>query len=307
MMQPQQLDLNAAVTHVVRMLERIIGEHIVLQVQLHPSPLPVEADAGMLDQVLVNLAVNARDAMPDGGQLVIETTEVTVSDALPDYQPDASPGRYACLSVRDTGVGIPPDILPRILDPFFTTKEPGKGTGLGLATVFGIVKQHQGSISVQSKVGVGTTFKILLPYATAERADERAQPRPAAAAGGGGETILLVEDEPEVRRLAHAMLEQNGYQVLTAANGNEAIAIWKERGEQIELLLTDLVMPGGMGGQEVARRVQAEDPRVKVLYMTGYSPEIAGKEMRLHDAENFIPKPFTRDALLNKIRHCFDS
>ncbi len=305
-MQPQNLDLNAAVAHVVRMLERIIGEHVVLQLQLHPSPLPVEADAGMLDQVLVNLAVNARDAMPDGGQLVIETADVTVNDALSDYQPDASPGRYARLSVRDTGVGIPADILPRILDPFFTTKEPGKGTGLGLASVFGIVKQHQGCINVQSEVGIGTTFKILLPYAVAEHADERAQPRPATANWGGGETILLVEDEPDVRRLAHAVLEQNGYNVLTAANGDEAIEIWKEHGEHVELLLTDLVMPGGMGGQEVARRLQTDNSRVKVIYMTGYSPEIAGKEMRLQDAENFISKPFTREAILSKIRNCFD-
>jgi signal transduction histidine kinase len=305
MMQPQKLDLNAAVGHVVRMIERLIGEDVVLKLQLLPSPLPVEVDAGMLDQVLVNLAVNARDAMPAGGELVIETTDVTVNDAVPDYQPDARPGRYAQLRVRDTGVGIPPDILPRILDPFFTTKEPGKGTGLGLATVFGIVKQHNGCIRVESEVGTGTTCTILLPYAAGERADERPQPLPAAPINGGHETILLVEDEPKVRRLTQAVLEQHGYKVLTAANGDDAIAIWKEHGERVELLLTDLVMPGGMGGQDVARQIQLDNPDVKVVYMTGYSPVMAGKEMILKDAENFIAKPFTREAILSKIRDCF--
>jgi signal transduction histidine kinase/ligand-binding sensor domain-containing protein len=307
MMQTQNLDLNAAVANVVRMLERIIGEDVVLQLELHPSPLPVEADAGMLDQVLVNLAVNARDAMPGGGQLVIATADVTVYDALPDYQPNAPPGRYARLSVRDTGVGIPADILPRILDPFFTTKEPAKGTGLGLATVFGIVKQHKGCINVQSEVGGGSTFTILLPYGAAERVNERATPLPAMAARGGSETILLVEDEPDVRRLARAMLEQSGYNVLPAANGDEAIEIWNNYGAQVQLLLTDLVMPGGLGGQEVARRLRRDNPRVKVLYMTGYSPEIAGKEMSLQDAKNFISKPFTREAILSKIRNCLDN
>jgi CheY-like chemotaxis protein len=267
----------------------------------------VEADAGMLDQVLVNLAVNARDAMPGGGQLVIATAEATFDDALPNYQPEAPPGRYALLSIRDTGVGIPADILPRVLDPFFTTKEHGKGTGLGLATVFGIVKQHKGCLNVQSEVGIGTTFTILLPLAAAARVDEPVPSRPSANARGGSETILLVEDEPDVRRLAHAMLEQSGYTVLTASNGDDALEVWKEHGAQVELLLTDLVMPGGMGGQALARRLQRDNPRVKILYMTGYSPEIAGKEMSIEDAENFLAKPFTQEAILSKIRGCLES
>jgi two-component system cell cycle sensor histidine kinase/response regulator CckA len=172
--------------------------------------------------------------------------------------------------------------------------------------VFGIVKQHNGCIRVESEVGAGTMCTILLPYAADERTEERSQPRPAAAIAGGHETILLVEDEPKVRRLTQAVLEQHGYKVLTAANGDDALAVWKEHGERVELLLTDLVMPGGKAGQDVARQIQLDNPDVKVVYMTGYSPVMAGKEMILKDGKNFIAKPFTREAILSKIRDCFN-
>ncbi|MBX3424395.1 MAG: response regulator [Pirellulales bacterium] len=306
MLRPQKLDLNESVRQIVRMLERLIGEDVALRLQLHPEPLPVKADAGMVDQVLVNLAVNARDAMPAGGELTIETIEATIGAPLPGYQPEVAPGRYAGVVVRDAGVGIPPEILPRILDPFFTTKEPGKGTGLGLATVFGIVKHHNGCLNVQSEVGAGTTITILLPYAADAQGSERVSSQSGAAPRGRRETILLVEDEGAVRRLAQTILEQGGYRVLATASGVEALELWRTNSEPIALLLTDLVMPGGVNGLEVARRLREDDPGIKVLYMTGYSPDAAGKELRLGDLENVIAKPFTQDAILRKIRECLE-
>jgi PAS domain S-box-containing protein len=304
-MQPQDLDLNEIVTSLAKMLQRIIGEDVRLQLHLHPVPLIIHADAGMLDQVLMNLAVNARDAMSQGGRLLIETSEKTVDENIARLNPEAAPGRYACISVSDTGRGIPPEVLPRIFEPFFTTKEPGKGTGLGLATVYGIVKQHQGWLKVYSEPGRGANFQIFLPASTATVADlarAAARPKPR----GGTETILLVEDEPAVRTLTRAILERKGYKVLEAANGAEALNVWQEHREAVSLLLTDLVMPGGMTGQQLARQIQVERPNLKVIFISGYSAEMAGRELQLRRGESFIQKPCAPDQLLETVRQCLD-
>jgi PAS domain S-box-containing protein len=304
-MQPRDLDLNEIVTSLAKMLQRIIGEDVQLRLHLHSAPLMVHADAGMLDQVLVNLAVNARDAMPNGGRLLIETSEKTVDENAAHLNPDAAPGRYVGLSVSDTGSGIPPEVLPRIFEPFFTTKEPGKGTGLGLATVFGIVKQHQGWLTVHSEPDQGARFQIFIPASTATKAElaqAAARPKPR----GGTETILLVEDEEAVRRLTRVTLERHGYKVLEAADGVEAFNVWQKHREAVALLLTDLVMPAGVSGQQLARQIQAEKPDLKVVYVSGYSAEIAGRELQLRNGENFVQKPFAPDQLMATIRRSLD-
>ena len=302
-MQSCELDLNEAVTSVSRMLQRLLREDVQLQLQLHPSALIIKADAGMLDQVLMNLAVNARDAMPEGGLLLIETGEKWVDEDFVRLNPDAAPGRYVWLSVSDTGGGIPPEVLPRIFDPFFTTKDPGKGTGLGLATVFGIVKQHHGWIKVVSEPGRGAKFQIFIPASGATskaRVGAATQPQPR----GGTETILLAEDEPSVRAVTRRLLEHCGYRVLEAANGAEALQVWQQHPASVALLLTDIVMPGGMTGLQLARRLQVDNPNLKVVFTSGYSAEIAGREIGLRSGEAFLQKPILLEQLLETVRRC---
>jgi CheY-like chemotaxis protein len=304
-MQPKDLDVNEIVISLARMLQRIIGADIALQLHLHPTPLIARADAGMLDQALLNLAVNARDAMPNGGTLLMETKELTVDEDHASDYPDAEPGRYVGIIVTDSGSGIAPEVLPRIFEPFFTTKEPGKGTGLGLATVFGIVKQHRGWISVNSEPGQGAAFRFFIPASPVKsrpaRAQARSKPR------GGTETILIAEDEPSVRFVTRAILEREGYSVLEAGDGAEAIKLWKQHRGSVRLLFTDLVMPAGMSGQQLAMKLREEDPQLKVIFSSGYSADIAGREMELLTGENFLQKPFVPDQLLNTVRHCLDS
>ena len=305
-LQSRQLDLNEVVTSLAKMLQRIIGDDVRLQLNLHPRPLLTRADAGMLDQVLMNLVVNARDAMPGGGQLFIETSEHAFTAAEAAAIPDASPGRYVCLRVTDTGSGMPPEILARIFEPFFTTKEPGKGTGLGLSTVFGIVKQHNGAFTVESEVGKGTTFRLFLraQETTAKsRAEAAVNPR----TRGGTETILLVEDEPSVRMLTRVVLERAGYQVLQAAQGVEALKIWDQASEKIQLLLTDLVMPEGINGRELAARLREKSPGLRVIFTSGYSADIAGRELTLQEGQNFIQKPASPQQLLETVRRSLDA
>ena len=302
-MQPRDLDLNETLVGTARMLQRIIGEHVQLKLNLHSRPLLTHADPGMLDQVLMNLVVNARDAMPGGGALLVETSEQTLTAGDSGRHQGLAPGRYVSLSVSDTGSGIAPEHLLRIFEPFFTTKEPGKGTGLGLATVFGVVRQHGGSVAVQSTLGRGSTFEILLP------ALAKAAPGPAAApkvVARGSETVLLVEDEPIVCDAVTTTLERAGYRVLKAGNGPQALELWDRHRDEIRLLLTDLVMPQGMSGRELAARLRTSDPALRVVFMSGYSAEMAGRELALHSGQDFIQKPYSSQQLLETVRQALD-
>ena len=302
-MQKRNLDINEVVTGMAKMLQRMIGEDVHLQLHLNSAPLMVRADAGMMEQVLMNLAINARDAMPHGGRLLIETRKCNAAET---QNPEATPGAFVCLMVSDSGAGIDPDVLPHIFEPFFTTKEPGKGTGLGLATVFGIVKQHQGWINVESRANQGTRFQIYLPEAAALPADDQSVKAPVSLPSGS-ETVLLVEDDESVRHLTRITLERNGYSIIEAASGADALMIWPQYRDQVSLLLTDLVMPSGVSGHQLARQLQAENPKLKVIFTTGYSSEIAGRELELRNGENFIQKPCTAEQLLHTIRKCLDS
>ena len=301
----EPLDLNELIEEVAQMLGRLIGEHLVLDLRLaRPLPL-IEADSGMMEQILLNLAVNARDAMPGGGRLSIATELRSVSPADLRRQPQARPGDFVCLRVTDTGCGIPPDVMPRIFEPFYTTKAVGQGTGLGLATVFGIVKQHEGWIEVESTADVGTTFQVLLPVA-ATPAVRRPVSRPPMVTGGK-ETILLVEDEPSVREFAAAVLQKYGYSVLQAISGVEALEVWKWYAPRIALLVTDIVMPDGLTGIELADKLQHEKPGLPVVLASGYNQETFGQIFKPRPGIRLIYKPFLPRALAVIVREALDS
>jgi PAS domain S-box-containing protein len=304
-LQTRNLDLNVVVADMSRMLRRVLREDVSMEILPSPQPLVVRADFGMMEQVMMNLVVNARDAMPDGGRLVLESAVREVDESIASQSPKARAGTFACLSVSDTGCGIPPEMLQRIFEPFFTTKSVGQGTGLGLATVDGIIAQHGGWVSVYSAVGKGTTFRVFLPL-VAEPAD-RTPVRPASTAPQGGkETILLVEDEPSLRQLGVRFLKRLGYRVLEAPNGQAALPIWAEHRGEIRLLLTDMVMPGGMTGTQLAKLLLREAPDLKVIYTSGYSAEIAGKDLSLQEGVNFLVKPFELPRLANAVRVLLD-
>jgi PAS domain S-box-containing protein len=299
------LDLNQSINELTKMLRRTLGEDIQLQFKFAMQPLFIHADASMMDQVLMNLAVNARDAMPDGGQLVIETSGVEFDEFAAAQSAQARPGSFVCLSVSDTGCGIPAEILPKIFEPFFTTKDVGKGTGLGLATIFGIVQQHQGWINVHSEVGYGTTFRIYLPRLAGMPA-QKAAPPALAAMHGGKETILLAEDEESLRALMQTALSRLGYHILEASTGVKALEVWKEHREEISLLLTDLVMPDKMTGKDLAQCLLQENPKLKVVYMSGYSADVVGRDFPLEKGVNFLAKPFQAHKLAQTIRDSLD-
>ena len=273
-MQPRDLDLGESVSDLAKMLRRILGEDIQMHFKFAAQPLHIHADPGMIDQVVMNLAINSRDAMPDGGNLYIETAAVELDELAIQQSPRARPGSFVCLSVTDTGCGIAPEIIPRIFEPFFTTKGVGKGTGLGLATVFGIVETHRGWIDVYSEVDRGTTFRIFFPRLSVASSRLKQAPTTLQSAERGDETILLVEDDHALRLAFKKALTQLGYRVIEAGNGAGALELWDQHRGQIDLLLTDLVMPGGMNGKEFAEKLLAEAPKLKVIYMSGYSPDI---------------------------------
>ncbi|MGA2030171.1 MAG: ATP-binding protein, partial [Verrucomicrobiota bacterium] len=268
-------------------------------------------DAGMLDQVIMNLAVNARDAMPIGGRLVIETYAVDFDENIREQTPQGRPGRFVCLSVSDTGCGIAPEILPKIFEPFFTTKGVGKGTGLGLATVFGIVQQHQGWINVYSEVGKGTTFKIYFSRLTKTSVTTAARPKPAttdlSARPGGSETILLVEDDAALRAVVRKTLLKLGYRVFEAVNGVEAQEVWKQHRDEIHLLLTDMIMPHGVSGKDLAKILLADNPKLKVVFASGYSSEVASGDLSMKEGFNYLTKPFQSFKLAKILRDTLDS
>jgi two-component system, cell cycle sensor histidine kinase and response regulator CckA len=306
-MQSQPLVLNDVIADLTKMLKRIIGEHIDMQCR-YAAPLPfVRADAGMIEQVLLNLAVNARDAMPRGGQLLITTDTASFNAAYARTHPEACAGEFVCLMVSDTGTGITPEHLPRIFEPFFTTKELGKGTGLGLATVYGIVKQHQGWIEVASQLGAGATFKIFLP-AIPTPVGTPATPRAEAGLLGGTETILLVEDDSPVRMITRRVLESQGYKICEATSVREALELWRSGAEEITLLLSDIVMPEGVMGRELAERLRAQRPGLKVVLMSGYSADLIGNDTDFcrQTKSSFLQKPFSSRVLLETVRRCLD-
>ena len=303
-MQPKPVDLNQVVSNMTSMLHRVLGEHIALQFNYSPNVPLIYADVGMMEQVVLNLAVNSRDAMPKGGQLVISINPRTIELEYTQTNAEARPGRFVSLSVTDTGTGISAESLPRIFDPFFTTKEVGKGTGLGLATVYGVVKQHQGWIEVESQVGQGATFHIILPVSS-QNVLPVSDPAQQIPVRGGTETILIVEDEPALRELASSILERHGYRVIEAHSGREALEIWKNH-SKIDLLLTDMVMPEGVSGGELAQRLLELDPKLKVVYTSGYSVEIMEKEFSFRPGFNFLPKPYPPSKLAKIVRDCLD-
>ena len=299
-LEPKVLDLNEVVSNIAKLLRRLIGEDITQVLCLHPALGRVKIDPGQMEQVIMNLAVNARDAMAGGGQLTIETANIELDNAYVRKHALVQPGPYVMLSVSDTGCGMDAGTQAHIFEPFFTTKGPGKGTGLGLATVHGIVKQSGGSIGVSSDLGKGTTFKIYFPRI--EGAAERLEPLSAPnAALRGSETILLVEDEEMVRALAQAILERYGYTVLAAKHVNDALRIAQAGPQAIHLLLTDTIMPG-MNGPELAQQVLAIRPEMKVLYMSGYTDKAFTSTAAWEPGTAFLQKPFTPQTLGRKVR-----
>jgi signal transduction histidine kinase/PAS domain-containing protein len=305
-LQPVVLDLNSVIVEMFKMLQRLIGEDIDLLPVLDPSLGQVKADPGQIQQVLMNLAVNARDAMPRGGKLTIKTANIYIDEEYAGRHISVKPGHYVVLSISDTGCGMDAEIQARIFDPFFTTKEVGKGTGLGLSTVYGIVKQSGGNIWVYSEVERGTTFKIYLPRADQAAVEINHDEKIAQAPAVGTETVLLVEDEEVVRNMTREILEMSGYKVVEAVNGIDGLKVCKEHDGVIQLMLTDVVMPQ-MGGRALAEQAVKLRPEMRVLYMSGYAEDAIVHHGVLDKGMAFIEKPFTPDVLTGKIREILDS
>jgi signal transduction histidine kinase len=305
-MQPQAINLNEVIGRFGNRLRQLVGANITLELQAGTVPLTVHADPAMVEMMVVNLAANARDAMPRGGCLTITAGKIEITDADCRDNSKAQPGPFAWISVADTGTGIPAAVLPHLFEPFFTTKEVGQGTGLGLASAYGIVKQHGGWIEVSSQPGHGATFKIFLPLKT-PAVRPASSPAPALPGASVKETILLADDEQPLRRLARILLERRGYRVLEAASGADALSVWAAHGSEIDLLVTDMIMPGGLSGRELAARLREQNPGLKIIYTTGYSPDVLGSNLTLSDASNFLAKPYDPEKLIQTVRACLDA
>lgn len=306
-MQPRPLDLRDVIGNMNKMLPRLLGETIKLEF-CPPDELPlIQGDNGMIEQVIMNLSVNARDAMPLGGKLSIHVEPVYINTAYAAMHPDARPGNFVRLRVADNGCGMDTVTLGRIFEPFFTTKDVGKGTGLGLATVYGIVKQHDGWIEVNSELNVGTSFDVYFP-ASGQMASPQKKAEVAAIAPvvGGSETILIVEDEPILREMTRAILEACGYKILEAGNGREAIELWNGRSDEIDLLLTDMVMPEGISGVDLAERLLANRPGLRVIFTSGYTANEIGPELLTKTHARFLQKPYSHADLAKMVRDCLD-
>jgi CheY-like chemotaxis protein len=304
-MQPAIIDLNEAISDTSKMLERILGEHIQLTTTLNSKVGRVKTDPGQLSQIITNLAVNARDAMPHGGKLTIETDNVFLEPDYTSRHPGILPGAYVMLAVSDNGTGMNNTTKEHIFEPFFTTKEIGKGTGLGLATVYGIVKQSGGSIEVYSEEGIGTSFKVYLPRVAVQAEPERIKGL-SAEWPKGTETILLVEDEDLVRHLSSQILEESGYTVIEARNGLHALEICEQENYKFDLLMTDVVMPQ-MGGRELAEKLKSKLPGIKLLFTSGYTDDAIVRHGIIETNTSFIQKPFSPEDLSNKIREILDN
>ncbi|HEY3861332.1 MAG TPA: response regulator [Verrucomicrobiae bacterium] len=301
--QMRPLAMHEVICGIAGMLTPLLGEKITLKMIDSPSSLRIVADRGMLEQMVINCAVNARDAMPEGGVLTLSAEVVDIDSAAACRNQDARPGQFMRLSVADTGHGIKPELQARIFEPFFTTKPVGKATGLGLAAVYGIAKQHSGWVEVESQPGRGATFHIFLPACAAPDSG----PRPARAhAPQGHESVLVVDDDDDVRDYIVEVLNSRGYHVADANSGKAALERWNENGEAIDLLLTDMVMPGGLTGRQLADSLLAKDPALRVLYTSGYNAGMAGEELSRLVGHDFLPKPYEPDVLLKAVRTCLD-
>ncbi len=305
-MQLKVVDVAKTLEQIRDMLGRLLGAHVVMRFDIAPKLPPIKADADMVQQILVNLVVNARDAMRSGGQLTIKAEDVRCAAEDLAGHPGRRQGRFVQLSICDTGTGIDAKTIDHLFEPFFTTKDVGHGTGLGLATVHGMVHQNNGWIEVDSDIGVGTTFNIYLPVA--EMAPEAAAPEAAAAPERkGGETILVVEDETMLRELVREILETVGYQVLDAASGREALKIWEQRGPDVKLLLTDLVMPDGMSGHDLAAKLQETNPCLPVIFSSGYNQETLEEKQPARRGQRFLSKPYQPEDLAQAVRSSLDN
>ena len=304
-MQFRYLDINDTMRNAIKMLERLVGEHVQIDFRPQSSMPAIHADSSMLEQIAMNLAVNARDAMPNGGKISITTSLEIIHRAPTPMDPESRDGEFVCLTFSDNGIGMDTQILNRIFEPFFTTKPAGKGTGLGLSTVFGVVRQHQGWLEVESKPDHGTTFRCYFPSTqhTAEKADQAVD----IFLRTGHETILVAEDEDSLREMVVQVLKVQGYHVLEAASGTHALEVWESANRPVDLLLTDMVMPGGVMGSELAERLARECPRLKVIYTSGYSPGMAGRDSSLIADRNFLPKPYSIGKLAQFVRECLDT
>jgi CheY-like chemotaxis protein len=301
-LQPKLLQLPEVVENIGKMLRRLIGEDIEFVIEASPDPWTVRVDPSQVEQILMNLVVNARDAMPRGGKLVISTGTLALASPFVERELTLPPGRYATLKVVDNGCGMDEAVVSRIFEPFYTTKATGKGTGLGLATVYGIVKQSDGYIRVQSAPGGGTSITVYLPEADSEECAAKEEPRsPVSGELTGKETILLVEDEEMVRELAVESLQGYGYAILQAPNGNEALSICESHMGKIDLLITDLVMPG-MNGIELSRKFGDSHPGVPVLFMSGYAEDALEDLGHMAERQSFLQKPITPTRLSRKVR-----
>ena len=302
--EPRVLNLNAVILNIKKMLCRLIGEDIEFCTLLDPAAGHIKADPGQIEQVIMNLAVNARDAMPNGGKLTVTTANTTLDKNHLKKFPDMGAGDYVMLAIADTGTGMSEEVKAHLFEPFFTTKPSGKGTGLGLATCFGIVKQNTGHIDVHSELGSGTTFKIYFPQVQSALEPARVRNQPTEVAGGN-ETVLLVEDEPVVRELAVATLREKGYTVVEAVNGEEGLRLARQHDGKIDLVLADVVMPV-MGGKEMADALRTSHPDTKVLFTSGYTEDALGHHGVLRPGILFLPKPYLTATLARKVREVLD-
>ncbi|HEY3916009.1 MAG TPA: response regulator [Verrucomicrobiae bacterium] len=309
MMQPQAVDIDEVIMNLSKMLKRIIGEHIDLRCVYAPDLPRVHADIGMIEQVLINLVVNSRDAMPEGGNLLITTELRNIREGTDVIRPDARAGEFVCVTVKDTGTGIREEDLPRIFNPFFTTKEVGKGTGLGLSTAYGIVKQHEGWIEVSSRMGAGSAFTICLPTLKSASISSKNAPADGAdAPPRGKEYILLVEDDEAVRAITRLFLERHGYSVLEASSGAEALKLWESAAPKVDLLLTDVIMPGGVTGRKLAEDLLEKKNSLKIVLQSGYGGDVLSGSTDFLQKTNsyFLQKPCPPRDMLRAVRRCLD-
>jgi len=297
--------LDEVVSSLAGMLRQLAGEHITLKTECVAGLPPIHADRGMMEQILVNLTLNARDAISKQGQVDIRASAVVLDSKQIGANSEGRPGHFVCLIVSDTGSGIEPQDMGHLFEPFFTTKDVGKGTGLGLATVYGIIKDHQGWIELQSEVGAGTTFRCYFPVSE-QACEQPAHDGPKPASRLGTETILLAEDDATLRQMMTENLALLGYRVLASDSGPSAVEASRREQGHIDLLLTDLIMPGGMRGPDLAEELKRTNPKLKIVYTTGYSPGVAGKQASLVEGVNFLPKPYPPDKLAEIVRRCLD-